>query len=55
MSKTLLLKCPFCHNNMKYKSMVSQEITAKKKRCVYCGRTFKIHTNPEKSTIIKIY
>lgn len=35
-----LLKCPKCGNNMKYDSR-GVILTKKRKRCVYCGRSFK--------------
>jgi len=34
----LLLRCPKCHNKMKYQS--SGSIAGKRKRCVYCGHSF---------------
>jgi len=43
-NKMLLLKCPKCKNNMKYQSM-DGNIIGKSKRCVYCGRSFKIRDN----------
>jgi uncharacterized protein YbaR (Trm112 family) len=36
-----LLKCPKCKNNMKYQTE-DQILTKKVKRCVYCGRSFKV-------------
>ncbi len=39
--KTLLLKCPKCKNDMKYQSR-DMSLTGKSKRCVYCGRSFKV-------------
>jgi uncharacterized Zn finger protein len=44
MNKTLILKCPSCKNNMKYASL-KKEISKCRKRCVYCGKTFKILGN----------
>lgn len=36
-----LLKCPKCGNTMNY--MPRNTLTVKnKKRCVYCGKTFKV-------------
>jgi hypothetical protein len=48
----LLLQCPKCKNRMKADPKAGS-LTEKKKRCVYCGHTFKIHTSPASSTIIK--
>ena len=38
------LRCPRCHNVMKYNSMDSN-ITGKSKQCVYCNRSFKVKDN----------
>jgi|SaaInlStandDraft_4_1057021.scaffolds.fasta_scaffold26098_3 hypothetical protein len=46
-----LVKCPSCKNNMKYQPRGS--LDKKKKRCVYCGKSFTIHSNQKKSRIIK--
>jgi len=40
----LLLKCPRCKNNMKYQP-TNSELSTKVKRCVYCGRTYKVKEN----------
>ncbi|MBU3941905.1 MAG: hypothetical protein KKF74_03255 [Nanoarchaeota archaeon] len=37
----LLLKCPKCGQKMKYNS-ASGMLTKKRKRCVYCGHSFKV-------------
>lgn len=47
--KMFLVKCPKCKNNMKYQP--KNEL--KKKRCVYCGHTFTVHSNIKKSRIVK--
>jgi uncharacterized protein YbaR (Trm112 family) len=36
-----LLKCPKCKHDMKYQT-TDQILTKKVKKCVYCGRSFKI-------------
>ncbi len=36
-----LLKCPKCGNKMKYQSK-GIVLTGKRKRCVYCGKSYKI-------------
>jgi len=34
------LRCPKCKNQMNYESV--GRITKKRKRCVYCGKSFKV-------------
>ncbi len=36
-----LVKCPSCGNKMKYHS-TTKILSGKKKRCVYCGRSFSV-------------
>ncbi|MFH1511352.1 MAG: hypothetical protein ABIF10_06680 [Candidatus Woesearchaeota archaeon] len=36
-----LLRCPNCKNSMKYQQ-IGQFSSGKRKRCVYCGKTFKV-------------
>jgi uncharacterized Zn-finger protein len=40
----LLLKCPKCGNKMKCNPKAG-ELKDKSKRCVYCGRSFKLIGN----------
>ncbi len=40
----LLLKCPKCGQKMKYSSATGM-LTKKRKRCVYCGHSFKVVEN----------
>ncbi|MFH1212268.1 MAG: hypothetical protein V1659_05075 [Candidatus Woesearchaeota archaeon] len=47
-----VVNCPKCKNMMKV-NPVSKDITKVKKRCVYCGHTFLIHSNLKNSRIIK--
>jgi len=47
----LTVKCPKCSNEMKCSPR--KAITKAIKVCVFCGRSFKIHTNIEKSRIVK--
>ena len=42
--KALLLRCPKCKQTMKYQSR-DRILTFKVKRCVYCGRSFKVLAN----------
>jgi len=44
----LLLKCPGCLNKMKYSS--SRGGSGKRKKCVYCGRRFKVEGNIVRKT-----
>ena len=37
----LLLQCPKCKNKMKYMTQ-SSVLTGKRKRCVYCGRSYAV-------------
>ncbi|MCB9362211.1 hypothetical protein H6504_02140 [Candidatus Woesearchaeota archaeon] len=36
-----LLRCPGCGNTMKY-APSDNKLLGKSKRCVYCGRSFKV-------------
>jgi len=47
----LLVKCPKCGKNMKVAPRI--DVTKATKRCVYCGKSFKIHTSPKDSRIVK--
>lgn len=49
----IIVKCPKCKHNMNYMPKPGM-ITEKSKRCVYCGHTFKVHSNLEKNRIVKI-
>jgi len=49
MIKTFLLLCPKCGNRMKYQT---ENPTKKIKKCVYCGKSFTIHT-PQKTQILR--
>ncbi len=40
----LVLKCPKCGNKMKYQT-TDIYLTGKRKRCVYCGKSFKVKDN----------
>ncbi len=43
----LIVKCPGCGKNQKTNPRITRpsDLTKKTKRCVYCGRSFKIHSN----------
>lgn len=48
----LLVRCPRCHRDQKADPRPGA-MSTKVKRCVFCGYSFKIHSNPEKSRIVK--
>ena len=46
-NREFLLKCPSCKKDMRYKENLNSpqknsNLSSKKKRCVFCGTTFKI-------------
>lgn len=49
----LLVRCTRCGHDMKYQPTPGS-LSEKSKRCVYCGHTFKVHTNLEQSRIINV-
>jgi len=53
----LKVSCPKCKKTQNYDPKplknISDSITNKIKRCVYCGHSFKIHSNQEKSRIVE--
>lgn len=48
----LLLKCPKCGHEMRCSPKGS--ISGKKKRCVYCGKAFKIEGNIVKEISLRV-
>ncbi len=48
----LIVRCPGCGHDQRYRPQGGL-LTAKSKRCVYCGRTFKVHGSLPKSRIVK--
>ncbi|MBI2140022.1 hypothetical protein HYU14_03795 [Candidatus Woesearchaeota archaeon] len=42
--KLFLVRCPHCHNAMKY-SCDDDILTGKRKACVYCGKSFLVRKN----------
>jgi len=54
MVKVFTLMCPKCGNKMKFLPLHLDDFSKKKKKCVYCGHTFAIHKNLDKSAIIGI-
>ena len=49
----LVVRCPKCKKTMRYQPIKQQPITDKKKVCVYCGSSFKIHSSISKSCIVR--
>ena len=47
----LKVSCPKCKKVQNY-NPTNNNITSKVKRCVYCGYSFKVHSNQEKSRIV---
>jgi hypothetical protein len=53
----LLVKCPRCLHDMKYDPKLTSlqpTVVGKKKRCVYCGMTFSVHSDQVASRIVSI-
>ena len=48
-----VVKCPECKHDMRYQPIKAGVVSEKKKKCVYCGHTFKIHTSSIKSRIVR--
>ncbi len=53
----LKVSCPKCKKVQNYEPKIKNinhySITTKIKRCVYCGYSFKVHSNQEKSRIVE--
>ncbi len=49
----IVVKCPKCKHDQNYLPHPGM-LTSKTKRCVYCGYTFKIHSDLEKSRIVEV-
>ena len=47
-----LVSCPKCKNKMNYQPK-GNSLKGKKKRCVYCGHVFTVHSDSKKSRIVK--
>lgn len=53
----LTVKCPRCKHDMLYDPKISQAtptVVGKKKRCVYCGMTFSVHSSIPATNIVGI-
>ncbi len=49
-NRMFLLNCPGCGKSMRYKENLNtpqknSDISIKKKRCVFCGKTFSVKSN----------
>ncbi|HYD03947.1 MAG TPA: hypothetical protein VEC16_06655 [Alphaproteobacteria bacterium] len=53
MATILKVRCPNCKNPQNYIPAGGQ-VAGKSKRCVYCGKSFKVHSGPEDSQILSI-
>lgn len=51
----LIVRCDRCGNDQKTAPRVKGrwEVSKKSKRCVYCGKTFKIHSDITKTRIVQ--
>jgi hypothetical protein len=51
----LIVRCPKCGKDQRTDPRTEKQgdITKKVKRCVYCGHSFKIHSSPVTSRIVK--
>ena len=51
----LIVRCPKCGHDQRTDPKVEKlgDVTKKVKRCVYCGHSFRIHSNMDKSRIVK--
>lgn len=51
----LTVRCPRCKHDQKCDPRISQSsptVVGKKKRCVYCGMAFSIHSSMETTNIV---
>ena len=49
----LVVRCPSCGHDMRYQPQGGL-VSEKKKRCVYCGCTFMVHSALPKSRIVDV-
>ena len=52
MNNIILCKCPKCGKNQK--TQPSKKLIDSRKRCVYCGKSFRVYKNVNDNTIVKI-
>ncbi len=50
-----IVRCDRCGQDQKVEPRVQRrcEVSQKSKKCVYCGKTFKIHSNFKKTRIVR--
>ncbi len=48
-----VVRCPECKHTMRYQAAKAGVVSEKKKKCVYCGHTFKIHPSLVNSRIVR--
>ncbi|MCC7574041.1 hypothetical protein KO361_00415 [Candidatus Woesearchaeota archaeon] len=50
-----VVRCDRCGNDQKVAPRIKGrwEVSGKSKRCVYCGKTFKIHSDFSKTRIVR--
>lgn len=53
MTRVFVVKCPECKHSMRYQPVKAGVVSEKKKKCVYCGRSFKIHPSYVTSRIVR--
>ncbi len=54
MAKVFTVKCPKCGNTMKFLPLHLDDFSKKKKKCVYCGKSFLVQKNIDQSRIVDI-
>jgi hypothetical protein len=53
----LTVKCPKCLHDQLYDPKISDKtptVVGKKKRCVYCGTSFSVHSDQLKTRIVAV-
>ena len=48
-----VVRCPECRHTMRYHPTKTGVVSSKTKKCVYCGRSFKIHPSYVDSRIVR--
>lgn len=48
-----VVRCPECKHTMRYHAVKTDVVSNKTKKCVYCGRSFKIHPSYVHSRIVR--
>jgi uncharacterized protein (DUF983 family) len=53
----LTVRCPRCKHDQLYDPKIGQgspTVVGRKKRCVYCGMTFSVHTDQTRTNIVAV-